>query len=331
MTAYGELVTQKEKFSPIYLMMAVEQHEKSVVLSLQDNISEAKQLPWEKLSDDQYALRFHDFYVQHSTITNPSTDKKAFKAANKIAIMKFCLQGKCECQMAHHKKKVDFLDAQHNIFFLPANDVVYFSNSSDFKSITIYLDVSFLLKYIPADHFLIEKVESTQSSLMFNRNSPIKPKMQSVLNDILNCEFDGHLRKLYLQAKIIELFSLQLSQYEKSEDADTVLLKETDREKMLLVKNLINNNFEESYSLTHLARLAGTNEQYLKKHFKMMFGQTVFGYILSCKMEKAREMLLSGDYKIVEIAAFVGYKHATHFTTAFKKFFGYAPQKIKGE
>ncbi|TKB99114.1 helix-turn-helix domain-containing protein [Pedobacter cryophilus] len=331
MTAYGELVTQKENFSPVYLLIPAQQQENSVIAVAQDNISDATQQVWEQLNEAEFALVFQDFFVKRTTHQNLLNTEKTFRAVNRIAIMQFCLEGNCECQLDFLKQKVKILDGEHNIFCLPTDEVFHFSNSANFNSITIYLDHLFLLKYIPVNHFLIEKMESAQSNSLYDRNLAIKPKMQSVLNDIINCEFDGHLRKLYLQAKIIELFSLQLSQYEKSEDDDKVHLKESDREKMLLVKNLISNNFEESYSLSHLARLVGTNEQYLKKHFKIMFGQTVFGYILSCKMEKAKQMLLTGEYKIVEIAAFVGYKHATHFTTAFKKFFGYPPQKIKGE
>ena len=46
-------------------------------------------------------------------------------------------------------------------------------------------------------------------------------------------------------------------------------------------------------------------------------------------MEKAKKMLLTGEYRITEISEVVGYKHATHFTNAFKKFFGYLPQSLK--
>ncbi|MNT78841.1 Helix-turn-helix domain protein [compost metagenome] len=46
-------------------------------------------------------------------------------------------------------------------------------------------------------------------------------------------------------------------------------------------------------------------------------------------MEKARSILLAKDITVAEIAKKVGYKHATHFTSAFKKYFGYLPNKIK--
>ncbi|GAB3894379.1 helix-turn-helix transcriptional regulator [Spirosoma agri] len=56
---------------------------------------------------------------------------------------------------------------------------------------------------------------------------------------------------------------------------------------------------------------------------------TVFGYLNQFKMEKAKDLLTAGQTKISAIARSLGYKHATHFTAAFKKYFGFLPHKIK--
>ena len=46
-------------------------------------------------------------------------------------------------------------------------------------------------------------------------------------------------------------------------------------------------------------------------------------------MEKAKEQLCQEGSKIAEVAQRMGYKHATHFTAAFKKYYGYVPNKIR--
>jgi len=46
-------------------------------------------------------------------------------------------------------------------------------------------------------------------------------------------------------------------------------------------------------------------------------------------MEKARQLLTAGDMKIAEVAHTLGYKHATHFTAAFKKHVGFLPNKVR--
>ena len=46
-------------------------------------------------------------------------------------------------------------------------------------------------------------------------------------------------------------------------------------------------------------------------------------------MQFAKELLVLGNEKIQVVAEKVGYKHATHFTAAFKKYFGHLPTKIR--
>jgi AraC-like DNA-binding protein len=46
-------------------------------------------------------------------------------------------------------------------------------------------------------------------------------------------------------------------------------------------------------------------------------------------MNRSKELLINEDMKIAEVAKLSGYKHASHFTTAFKKYFGYLPHQIK--
>jgi len=38
---------------------------------------------------------------------------------------------------------------------------------------------------------------------------------------------------------------------------------------------------------------------------------------------------LKGNKKIAEVAKMMGYKRASHFTQAFKKYFGYLPNSIR--
>jgi AraC-like DNA-binding protein len=46
-------------------------------------------------------------------------------------------------------------------------------------------------------------------------------------------------------------------------------------------------------------------------------------------MERSKKMLLNDKIKIAEVAEKLGYSHATHFTSAFKKYFGYLPNKLR--
>ena len=75
--------------------------------------------------------------------------------------------------------------------------------------------------------------------------------------------------------------------------------------------------------------MVGTNEYDLKRDFKVVFGNTVYGYLKQYRMEQAKSMLIENDATVAEISLKVGYKHATHFTSAFKKHYGYLPNKLR--
>jgi AraC-like DNA-binding protein len=282
------------------------------------------------LGADSQTINFKNFCFKHYTLSQTSFLKQRIVASRDIVLMQFCIQG--ECILLNKKDSLlrSFKAFEHNVIWFPAGEVYFTSDCKTLEIVNLYFEKDYLLKYIPDDHSLKAKFDSTSISLLFKNNLYLQPKIQNVLHDMIYCQFTGHLKKLYIQAKAIELFSLQLVQYEE-EKKEINVLKQGEIDKILKVKELIKNNIGEHLSLAFLAREAGTNEQYLKKHFKMVFGDTVFGYILSCRMEKAREMLSSGDHKISFIAEIAGYKHATHFTTAFKKFHGYLPQQLKGK
>ena len=328
MTAYGELLTPKENHSKSYLIVPGFDDEQSSPGTIKEAPHDFPE--WEPTDGNTRVLKFKNFCFQHCLTPETSVIKSKLIVSQDLVVMLFCLQG----EGCFHNMKNDpigsFKSSAHNILWLPAGEIQFTCSPKALEFVNIYFEKEFLLKYIPEDQSLRKIVDAETACLLFENNLYLRHKIQNVLHDMVNCEFTGHLKKLYTQAKAIELLSLQLVQY-GDEANETSILKQGDIDKMRQVKDLIDNNTNERLSLAYLAREAGTNEQYLKKHFKLVFGDTVFGYILSCKMEKAKEMLLSGSDKISYIAELSGYKHATHFTAAFKKFYGYLPQKIKGE
>ena len=262
---------------------------------------------------------FKNLHFESQTTLRYLTDRN-------IILMQFSLHGDCTYKSGTGKKGILCKNAAYNIIYVPKGTFVLETSSLATNILTIYIEEEFFFRQFPKGHIAFNHKNSNTFGVVFPKNLYINPKLKNVLHEMNTCEFDGHLKMLYLKAKVFELLTLQLAQHEEEK---SVALKDSEIEKMILVKELIDNNVEESYSLAYLAKVAGTNEQYLKKHFKLLHGNTVFGYMLSCKMQKAKEMLLTGQYRITEISEMIGYRHATHFTSAFKKFFGYLPKMLK--
>jgi len=137
-------------------------------------------------------------------------------------------------------------------------------------------------------------------------------------------------QSIYLNGKLMELLALQLDQKRQQTAAPSAfVMPDAMQAKMQQVRDLLLSNLATPPSLRELARRVGTNEFSLKQQFKAAFNTTVFNYLQQARMEKARQLLTAGDMKIAEVAHTLGYKHATHFTAAFKKHVGFLPNKIR--
>jgi len=222
---------------------------------------------------------------------------------------------------------------QHNLLgFKPAAVHMFMSSAKD-EVICINLSTSFLSRYLPAHHSWqqLSKLSDEQLPLMLaGTNMPFTPEIGTVLQLLNHTTKSNFCDQLILESKTIELLALQLLQLEQLENMPPhVVLKKEDMDKMLAAREILINHSGRPLSLRSLAHLVGTNEFNLKRNFKNAFGNTVYNYLNQHKMDQAKTMLKQGDITIAEVAEKMGYKYATHFSSAFKKYYGYLPKSVK--
>ncbi len=77
--------------------------------------------------------------------------------------------------------------------------------------------------------------------------------------------------------------------------------------------------------LDTLAELAGMHPSYYSQLFKSRMQKNPIEYITHLRMNRAKEMLLTSDLRIRDIAREVGYRDEFYFSRRFRNFAGYAP------
>lgn len=93
-------------------------------------------------------------------------------------------------------------------------------------------------------------------------------------------------------------------------------------------KALIEQNFSDrELTLQNIAFKLNISYGYLSRVFTEHFKISPKAYLISVRMEKARELLLKRNLKVYEIAAEVGYADSRYFSDAFKKYFGAYPSE----
>lgn len=196
----------------------------------------------------------------------------------------------------------------------------------------IYKDNVAIILFVSNDVLDDFRLKFEENSLRFKNGLSTKSDNRTRLLIDQVVEFltqDTSLNHLRVQALLIEILVHQIEGLYAENDRHEMISDKNIYEKILLAKNLIERDFSKNYSISELAKSIGTNEQYLKTYFKQYFGKTVMRYITEKKMEHAKELILTGDYRVSDVARMTGYKHSTHFTSAFKKYFGFIPNSLK--
>jgi AraC-like DNA-binding protein len=172
------------------------------------------------------------------------------------------------------------------------------------------------------------KLQTPRHYLWPGHNMPITPQMHMIIGEMGNTTYKGHMKRLFLEAKLIELFLLQATGFDQYVPHITTFHPD-DVERLHAAKHHLEQHFMDDCSIFSLACQVGINQKKLKQGFKALFGYTVFGYLTHIRMEKAKQLLLDEKKTVGEVAEIVGYQYPQHFTAAFKRKYGITPGKLK--
>lgn len=276
---------------------------------------------------DQFRIGIGDLQLAQKTVLQ-------FKSEFKMVEMYFSLEAEILLSSDCFDQDVFFKPHEHNIIFMGEIEGCLKCGAGRFRIVEVDMNPSIFIKYMPESgiHYerFLEKIKAGIAGPLGMENGLINLEMHRIIQDILACEREGIYKKMFLESKIIELLLLQLEQFDDQIESP-LTVKPDDIEKLYMIRDFILENLTESYSLTDLARLAGTNEFTLKKSFKELFGTTVFGFWNDAKMDLAQKLLKDSDKTIKEVAALVGYKYPQHFTAAFKRKFGIVPSHLRNK
>ena len=82
-------------------------------------------------------------------------------------------------------------------------------------------------------------------------------------------------------------------------------------------------------SQKELAKEFALSESTLKRHFKAVFGKTMYEYYLEKKMDLARKLLQEKKVTVSETAYMLGYEKVSAFISMFKKVHKVLPGSLK--
>lgn len=94
---------------------------------------------------------------------------------------------------------------------------------------------------------------------------------------------------------------------------------------MMRAKAYIDQHYGEAISLKDVAASVYLSPAYFSRLFKQHMQENITDYITRVRVEKAKQLLLDGCYKVYEISERVGYRNEKYFFRIFKKYTGQTP------
>ncbi|MDY0779978.1 AraC family transcriptional regulator [Tenacibaculum sp. IB213877] len=246
------------------------------------------------------------------------------KRSEDVVQLSFLFEGEKIAKVSGSKH--DYLFESHECYLMNLTSYevnVLISGNKPVKEVQIKIPQQFLLQHGFSQKFNFKNSGDAKVIV------PITNHQILALRDIEQLNFKGITRKIFLEAKVLELLALQIENYN---NIDVNVLKEVQPKlikKMYKLKQYLTENLQNNYTLKDLSDKFLLNEHILKNDFKRVFGFSVNDFFNEEKMLKAKELLKNTKNPVYQIAEEIGYKNATHFSAAFKRKFEITPKEFR--
>lgn len=95
------------------------------------------------------------------------------------------------------------------------------------------------------------------------------------------------------------------------------------------VEQYLKSNLHRHVTIEELTALSGVSGTTLKKHFRSVYGMSIYAYFKREKMLAAAETLRKTQDTILKIAGDYGYENASKFSVAFRDVIGISPREYR--
>jgi len=233
------------------------------------------------------------------------------------------------------KSKPRYGRSRHNIRYLPTQKESYEVRAEmEYIYFLVVLSKDYYLNLVdttsPLHEDFLREMEKGITSSFTDEDLYVTPEMRHSIEGIRECKQDGHLKRMFTDARILELIMYQLEQFSQYLQDEKEILQDEDIEKLDRVRELLEENYVNPPTQKELAKKALLNESKLRTGFKKYFGTTIYDFITRKRMVEARRLIVEEKRgNMYEIGNLVGFKHQASFTNAFKRYYGMPPSEVK--
>lgn len=295
-------------------------------------MEERKTISTEEGTRTSITWQCDDILLGHAVSTFKELISFSGSSQADVVRMHFGMKGNYAFSYKQLDKTYDLIGGHHNIMYSKDFDITVYNKTLVLETFGIQFPSALFIQYTQHANDSLkrfaEAILAGKNVMLSEQWGAIDSPIQQVLQQIIHCKYNDDLKKLFLLSKSIELLVLCAEAYENTQQEQFVKNK-ADKEKLIAVRDLINERVQDPPNLTQIARIVGLNEYKLKRGFKEVFNNTVFGYLSEQRLHLAHRYLQDTRKTAAEISYELGYATPQHFSNAFRKKFGFTPASVR--
>ena len=218
-------------------------------------------------------------------------------------------------------------EGQFNLIYSPTTEVVsHYDGVRENITLSIEYDMALLEEwaaYFPLLADFLEKVKAGEPAILLPRPEWITKEIQEITYKILHTSLKDRANQKYFCLLINTLLFHLLYQAVQQQPASNY--NNYEMNSIQAAREMIRKNIRYHFVIREIAQKVGMNEFKLKNGFRELFGNGVYEYLRSERMQIARQLLTDSGRSIKEIASMTGYRSVNSFIKAFKKMYGVTP------
>ncbi len=151
--------------------------------------------------------------------------------------------------------------------------------------------------------------------------------MQIIAAELAAANTAESLQRPYLKLKAEELIHYLFLGLAKQNDTPVQLLNSSDAKMIYRVKERILMVMDEPPKLKELAKFSGMSQSKLQRLFKQVFGNSIYNYHQSFRMQEAAYLIKEEKISVSEVGYRLGFSNLSHFSRIFETHIGLKPKK----
>ncbi len=257
--------------------------------------------------------------IVYKSIDTIDTETDHYVATHVLSIV---LKGKLKIQTYYEGER--FLASQNQVVFIPKgrymiSDII--PENDEFEAVFFFIEDNLI------NNFLDSK-KDFQSKGNFNYVMKYSNKFKVFTQSILALykENTNNNFKEITKLKLLELLHLFYNSDQKNNFMQ-ILTSLSNITKRNIVE-IMEINFDKPLSIEDYAFLTGRSVSSFRRDFRRKFGISPKKWLISKRLEKAKDLLATTDFNINQVSLEVGFENVSHFINLFGKTYNETPKQF---